>query len=504
MLTKLFRMKKLILFFFALATAQVQAQNINPGGGDVMPRRNEEEEEAPTCDSLNTGWYIDINATGGGLWQNLTTVNQAAYYPNALNTNISRPKFRNGISRGLDVQAAYFFGAQRHFGVGMGLMYMYQEGDYYMDNFHVEYRSTDNFSNTFRQVINGNGRLKESVRIHNLSIPIVFKYQTCFSKKVGFTADAGFLINLLERNNYSTNSTFDYEAIYKYSGSQGEIMPVYDDSPTPDADDLLLTKSYAAAHGLNSQAYINDLRNRGYNVGLGVRPSNNSGHVNYGGSLGLLLRPALSFCLSEHVALNVGVYYTYQLFTHNTGNYRMTDKVGSYSSMLNGVSRAENHSAGFSIGIRYNIRKRSAPQPEPAPEPEVEPEPEPAPPVVQEPQEPEEEVDVEGPILFDVNKTTIKKQAIPILEKTARKAKSKKATSVEIHGYTDNTGNPDYNKDLSKRRAAAVKNYLTRKGVKPEKLKTVGHGPKNPAATNRTQKGRTQNRRVILKLKSEK
>ncbi|MCD6012610.1 MAG: porin [Flavipsychrobacter sp.] len=493
-------MKKLLLFFFALAAAQVKAQNINPEG-DYAPARN---EEAPAHDSLNTGWYIDINATGGGLWQSLRTINQAAYYTNALNANISRPEFRNGVSRGLEVQGAYFFGKKRNFGVGSGLMYMYQEGDYYMDNFHVEYRSTDNFTNTFRQVLTSNGRVKESVRIHNLNIPVVFKYQVCFSKKVGFTADAGFLINLLQRNNYSTNTTFDYEAIYKYSGSQGEIVPVYDDSPTPDADDLLLTKSYASAHGLNSQAYINDLRNRGYNVGLGVRPTNNSGHVNYDGSIGLLLRPAISLYLSEHVALNLGMYYTYQLFTHGTGNYRMTDKVGTYNSMLNSISRAHNHSLGVNIGVRYNFRRSAAPQPEPAPEPEVEPEPEPEPVVVPEPEEPQEEVDVEGPILFDVNKATIKKQAVPILEKAARKAKSRKATSVEIHGYTDNTGDPAYNKELSKKRAAAVKNYLTRKGVKPGKMETVGHGPKNPAATNRTQKGRTQNRRVILKLKSQK
>ena len=84
-----------------------------------------------------------------------------------------------------------------------------------------------------------------------------------------------------------------------------------------------------------------------------------------------------------------------------------------------------------------------------------------------------------------------------------KKIKSKKASGVEIHGYTDNTGDPAYNKELSKKRAAAVKNYLKRKGVKSDKMETIGHGPKEPAASNRTPKGRMLNRRVIMKLKSK-
>lgn len=493
-------MKKLLSFLLAISAVNVQAQNINPEG-DIAQSRN---VESPANCSANSGWCIDANITGGFLWQDLTTVNQAANYTNALNTKISRPEFRNGVSRGLDLQVGYFFGKKRHFGVGTGLMYMYQEGDLVMDNFHTEYRSTDNFGNTFRQVLNSNGRIKESLVMHNLNIPVVFKYQTCFSKKVGFTADAGLLVNIMERVNYKTSSSFDYEAIYKYSGSQGEIVPVYDDSPTPDADDLLLTRAYASAHGLNSQSYINDLRNRGYNVGLGVKPANNSGHINYKPSVGILLRPAISLAVSNNVALNFGIYYTYQNFNHSTtANYRITDKAGTYNTMLNSVSRTANHSLGLNVGVRYTFRKCGKAEPEPAPAPEVEPEPIPEPEPVAEPEEEVEEEET-APILFDVNKTVIKKAAIPVLEKTAKELKTKKKSSVEIHGYTDNTGDPKYNKELSKKRAAAVKSYLKRKGVEPAKMETVGHGPKDPAATNKTSKGRMLNRRVIMKVKTNK
>jgi outer membrane protein OmpA-like peptidoglycan-associated protein len=496
-------MKKLLLLLAAATGLQAHAQNINPGGGDYAPEVNTDATEQ-SCSGLGCRWVMDANITGGALWQNLTTLNQAAYYTSALNANISRPEFRNGTSRGLDVQGAYFFGKKCNFGVGVGLMYLYQEGDMVMDNFHVEYRSTDNFGSTFRQVLTGNGRIKESLRIHNLSIPLVFKYQTWFTKKVGFTADAGLLINVVERINYSTGSSFDYEAIYRYSGNPGQVVPVYDNSPTPSPDALLLTRQYAADHGLNSDNYINDLRSRGYNVGLGVKPANNSGNVNYNGSVGILLRPMVTIAMCSNTSLNLGVYYIYQDFNHNTGNYRITDKVGTYNTMLNSVNRSINHSLGLNIGVRYTFGKCCKQQCEPAPEPTPEPEPAPEPIPEPEPQpEPEPEDEETAPILFDLNKTVIKKQSVPILEDAAQKIKSKKAKGVEIHGYTDNTGDPAYNKELSKKRAAAVKNYLKRKGVKPEKMETIGHGPKEPAASNRTPKGRMLNRRVIMKLKAK-
>ena len=497
-------MKKIVLFFIAsFAVLQVQAQNINPET-DYVPGKAPKEKFA---DSLFTGWCIDLNATGGFLMQNITSGNQAANYTNALNANISTPKFENGVSRGLDVQAGYFFGCKRHFGIGTGLMYMYQQGDLVMDNFHVEYKSADYYNNTFRQVLTSNGQIKESLGISNLSIPLVFKYRTWFSKKVGFTADAGILISLQEKNNYSTHASFDYEAIYQYSGVQGEIVPVYDNSPKPAPQDLLLTRNAPTSQTNGDvQAYFNTLRNQGYNVGLGVRPNNNKGSVTYNGSVGLLLRPAVSFALCDHFSLNLGLYYVYQDFTNSaSAGYRITDKVGGYNTMLNNISNASNNSIGISIGGRYSFcRHRPEPLPEEAPAPEVEETPQPptASAVNEEEAAEPEPADMSTPILFDVDKTEIKPEAYPVLEDAVKQLGDNKSSSLIINGYTDNTGRAKYNAVLSKRRANAVRNYLKEKGVKPRVMKTVGHGQKHPAASNSTEEGRAKNRRVMLKLKT--
>ena len=67
-----------------------------------------------------------------------------------------------------------------------------------------------------------------------------------------------------------------------------------------------------------------------------------------------------------------------------------------------------------------------------------------------------------------------------------------------IIGHTDNTGNPNYNLGLSKRRAQAVSDYLVATGTPPEKLRVIGLGETDPIASNDTEEGRARNRRVEI------
>ncbi len=67
---------------------------------------------------------------------------------------------------------------------------------------------------------------------------------------------------------------------------------------------------------------------------------------------------------------------------------------------------------------------------------------------------------------------------------------------VRIEGHTDDKGDRDYNIDLSKRRADAVKKYLVDHGIAEDRVETVGYGPDKPIADNGTKEGRAKNRRV--------
>src|SRR5205085_2649433 len=72
---------------------------------------------------------------------------------------------------------------------------------------------------------------------------------------------------------------------------------------------------------------------------------------------------------------------------------------------------------------------------------------------------------------------------------------------VEVAGHTDNSGDPGYNKDLSKRRAKAVMGYLVEHGVGAGRLTAEGYGSEQPVAGNDTAIGRAKNRRVELRVK---
>jgi outer membrane protein OmpA-like peptidoglycan-associated protein len=71
---------------------------------------------------------------------------------------------------------------------------------------------------------------------------------------------------------------------------------------------------------------------------------------------------------------------------------------------------------------------------------------------------------------------------------------------LSISGHTDASGNPEHNLVLSKQRADAVKNYLLKKGITPDRINTIGYGQENPIADNKTPEGKAANRRVEFKL----
>jgi outer membrane protein OmpA-like peptidoglycan-associated protein len=101
-------------------------------------------------------------------------------------------------------------------------------------------------------------------------------------------------------------------------------------------------------------------------------------------------------------------------------------------------------------------------------------------------------------ILFDVGKTDIKSAAQTNLQNLAIFFQKNQQTSILVIGHTDNTGPADYNMDLSIRRAAAVKTYLSSGGVDTRRLSTQGKGEREPIADNNTEIGRAQNRRVEI------
>jgi outer membrane protein OmpA-like peptidoglycan-associated protein len=101
-------------------------------------------------------------------------------------------------------------------------------------------------------------------------------------------------------------------------------------------------------------------------------------------------------------------------------------------------------------------------------------------------------------IHFDFDSAAIKKKSYPLLREYAKALKGGLADAIiEIAGHTDSRGSKQYNKDLSKRRAQAVKDFLILGyEIAANRLNIKGHGETRPIEPNTTEVGRAKNRRV--------
>ena len=104
-------------------------------------------------------------------------------------------------------------------------------------------------------------------------------------------------------------------------------------------------------------------------------------------------------------------------------------------------------------------------------------------------------------IYFDFDKATFKTESYPELNKLEAMLAQNQNMVVEIAGHTDAVGTKDYNKYLSLKRAQAVKNFLTKKGINTKRVSAVGYGKSKPLASNDDENGgRELNRRVEFKV----
>lgn len=107
-------------------------------------------------------------------------------------------------------------------------------------------------------------------------------------------------------------------------------------------------------------------------------------------------------------------------------------------------------------------------------------------------------VTLPGGLLFDVDSAAIRPAVEGDLAAVARNLIEYPDSTVQVLGYTDDTGSTAYNQTLSESRAQTVADVLVRQGVTQSRVRAEGRGETQPVATNSTPEGRQQNRRVEI------
>ena len=112
-------------------------------------------------------------------------------------------------------------------------------------------------------------------------------------------------------------------------------------------------------------------------------------------------------------------------------------------------------------------------------------------------------VHFESDILFDVDSAILDPASQGALNEVGSVLLEYPKTAVVVQGHTDSTGTEMHNQQLSERRAEAVHNYLAARGVDTGRMSALGYGESFPVASNDTEYGRQQNRRVDILLKAK-
>jgi outer membrane protein OmpA-like peptidoglycan-associated protein len=110
---------------------------------------------------------------------------------------------------------------------------------------------------------------------------------------------------------------------------------------------------------------------------------------------------------------------------------------------------------------------------------------------------PKEKLALRG-VRFDYNLAALRPEDEPLLDEAADTLQAHPTVAVYVDGYCDGVGKEAYNQKLSERRAQAVVDYLESKGIDSARLIPRGFGSAKPVASNATDDGRAQNRRVEL------
>jgi outer membrane protein OmpA-like peptidoglycan-associated protein len=108
----------------------------------------------------------------------------------------------------------------------------------------------------------------------------------------------------------------------------------------------------------------------------------------------------------------------------------------------------------------------------------------------------EKKIELKQTVFFDFNKASIKSVSFALLNDVAQAMVDNPKIKVEIGGHTDSVGNDAFNLKLSQQRAESVRTYLIKRGIDSNRMVPKGYGENVPIADNRTEAGRSQNRRV--------
>ena len=258
---------------------------------------------------------------------------------------------------GATIQYDRFFGDKKIFGGGIGISYQHFATELDLPDFFVEYHDIDKFGNSYRRRVESKSVIAENIKMNYLMVPLTLKYKQELFTKGGVYVDAGIAFSLLMSGSGKANTSFDYEAIYSLDQTSAFV---YDNAATPGSTDWLMTTNFVNAHNNASATatdnYFTEHKNAGFDVAAN-QSVNQSSDFKLKPGMALIFGGGIFYKILENADAELGVLYINDSQnTDITSGYKITDKTGEYSSLVNGSKKITNQSIGVSLGLKFSLQ----------------------------------------------------------------------------------------------------------------------------------------------------
>ncbi len=268
---------------------------------------------------------------------------------------ISDPEVDKGTSSqfGFSMNLERFFGRVRLVGVRAGLQYDFISFDVTEQKFFAEYRSKDIANYYYRRVLESTQAVTESEKLHLLRIPVEFIFSKKINEKLSGFIALGPVFSFALSATSKPNASFNYGAIYVKSNADPKNN--FSSNPVRQPDWWLMTEDFASQHG-DANKYFDDRKAEGYDV---------DNNVDITESVKFKLNPAVSltgelglqYKISSTNSLQLGFQWMNGSFsTKNSGEYKLTDRVGDYDSMINGTEKLKTSFIAIRIGLAIALK----------------------------------------------------------------------------------------------------------------------------------------------------
>jgi len=247
-------------------------------------------------------------------------------------------------SVGANLFATYFFGIKARYGITAGVRWDRFSGTISSPAMKVGYKSVDQFGSAYLRILSSTD-LSEDFSGNSFSIPVMGRWKVRMGKRLNFELAAGANFNLLfTAKSNLTAGTFNYEARYVYQDGGTTVFP------TPDN-----TSSKNQVIWEEGTVNFDELRNnQNYDLALNFKPDNVTGDADFKGNIAIIAAPQFVYKIGSQYFGLLGVSYATNVFSFaDAGNYRVSDTVGEYFTMLRSLPKISAPVLSINIGIRY-------------------------------------------------------------------------------------------------------------------------------------------------------